>query len=61
MKSRAALFYVVNNLIVLTQLEWIQGGFDTLIGLFDRMGIWTNVGKMVGISFFPFFSVWDQL
>ena len=31
----------------------IQGAFNTLIGLFDRVGLRTNVGKKVGMVFHP--------
>ena len=27
--------------------KWIQGGFSTLFGLFDRVGLKTNVGKSI--------------
>ena len=27
----------------------MQGAFDTLVGLFDRVGLRTNIGKTVGI------------
>ena len=29
--------------------RYIQGGFITLVGLFDRLGLKTNIGKTVGI------------
>ena len=29
--------------------RWIQGVFNTLVGLFDRVGLRTNVGKTVGM------------
>ena len=29
----------------------IQGGFSTIVGLFERLGLKTNVGKMVGMVF----------
>ena len=27
--------------------QWLQGGFSTLVGLFDRVVLKTNVGKTV--------------
>ena len=30
---------------------WIQGGFITLVGLFYRVGLRTNIGKTVGMVF----------
>ena len=32
---------------------WLQGAFNTLVGLFDRVGMRTNIGKTVGIVFYP--------
>ena len=31
--------------------RWIQGAFNTLVGLFDIVGLRTNVGKTVSIVF----------
>ena len=28
---------------------WIQTAFDTLMGIFDRVGLWKNVQKIVAI------------
>ena len=30
-------------------LRWIQGAFSTLLGLFDRVGLKTNFGKIFGM------------
>ena len=29
--------------------QWLQGDFSTLVGLFNRVGLKTNVSKTVGI------------
>ena len=29
--------------------KWLQGGFSTLVGLFDRVGVNTNVVKTFGM------------
>ena len=29
--------------------RWLQGAFNTLVGLFDRVGLRKNVGKTVGM------------
>ena len=29
--------------------RWLQSAFSTLVGLFDRVGMRTNVGKTVGM------------
>ena len=33
--------------------ELIKGALDTLTGVFDRVGIWKNLGKIVGMLCFP--------
>ena len=37
--------------------EWLQGVFDTLIGMFDRVGLHKNIGRAVGMVFRPFQAV----
>ena len=54
MQHCAAFFYKDDGMVVLTGLVWLKGAFDTLTGLFDRVGIWTNVGKTVGVMFCPY-------
>ena len=39
--------------IQMMALEWLQGEFDALTGMFDRLGLQANVGKTVGIVFQP--------
>ena len=46
---RASFFYVDNGLIASTRPEWLQGAFDTLTGLFDQVGLQTNIVKTVGM------------
>ena len=29
--------------------QWLQGAFSTLVGMFNRVGLRTNVGKTVGM------------
>ena len=43
------LFYTNEGLIESTQPEWLQETFNTLIGVFYRVGLSTNVVKMVRI------------
>ena len=33
---------------------WLQGAFNTLVGLFDRVVLWTNVGKKFGMVCNPY-------
>ena len=44
----ADLFYEDNILVTLTELVWMQGTFNALTELFNRLGIWANVGKKFG-------------
>ena len=32
---------------------WLQGAFNTLVGLFGRVGLWNNVGKTVSMILHP--------
>ena len=32
---------------------WLQGAVSTLVGLFDRVGLRTNVRNTVGMVYFP--------
>ena len=47
------LFYTDNGMVALSDLRWIQGAFSTLVGLFDRVGLWTNARKTVGMVCHP--------
>ena len=38
-----------NGVVASTDLIWIQSAFDFLMGVFDRVGMWTNVRKTVGM------------
>ena len=36
-------------MVASSDLLWLQGALNTLVGLFDRVGLRTNVGKTVGM------------
>ena len=57
---RVTLFYVDEFLVASTELVYLQGEFDTLTGLFDRSGIWKNIGNMVGMLCRPCHVVGNQ-
>ena len=40
-------------MVTLSDLQWIQGYFSTLVGLFDRVVLNTNIRKAVGMVFHP--------
>ena len=48
-RHQAALFYVDNGMVASTDSRWLQGAFNTLVGLFDRVGLKKNIGKKVGM------------
>ena len=52
-RHQNALFYADDGMVASLDLLWIQGEFITLVGLFDRVSLRTNVGKTAGMVFFP--------
>ena len=46
-RNQAALFYADDGMVVSFDPAWLQGAFTALVGLFDRVGLRTNVGKTV--------------
>ena len=47
------MFYVNNGMVALLDPAWLQGAFNALVGLFDRVGLQTDVGKTVGMVCHP--------
>ena len=43
------IFYANDGLVSSTEPEWLQGVFYTLSGMFDRVVLWTDIGKTVGM------------
>ena len=52
-RHQAALFYADDVMVAWSDPGWLQGAFNTLVGLFDRVGLRTNVGKTVGMVCHP--------
>ena len=46
-RHQDALFYADDGMVASYDPRWIQGSFNTLVCLFDRVGLQTNVGKKV--------------
>ena len=46
-RHQADLFYADDGMVASSDPRWLQGDFNTLVGLFDRVGLRTNVGKTV--------------
>ena len=47
-RHQNALFYADDGMVSLSGPQWLQDAFSTLVGLFDRVVLQTNVGKTVG-------------
>ena len=47
------MFYADDGMVVLSDLAWLQGDFSALVAIFDRVGLWTNVGKTVSMVCHP--------
>ena len=52
-RHQAALFYANDGMVASSDLVWLQGAFKALVGLFDRVGLCTNVGKTAGMVCHP--------
>ena len=52
-RHQAALFYTDDGMVASSDPQWLQGAFNTLVGLFDRVGLYKNARKTVGMVFHP--------
>ena len=52
-RHQAALFCADDGMVALLGPVWLQGAFNALVGLFDRVGLQTNVGKTVRMVCHP--------
>ena len=46
---QASLFYADEGMVTSSDPRWIQWAFDTLVSIFERVGLRTNVGKIVSM------------
>ena len=53
LKVRESIFCADDGMIASTDPGRTQTAFDTLTGLFDRVGMKTNVSKTVGMVYHP--------
>ena len=44
---QAVIFYADDGMVASSDPRWLQSAFNTLVGLFDSVGLLTNVGKTV--------------
>ena len=59
-RHQNVLFHMDNGMVASSDPKRLQGEFSTLVGLFDRVGLWTNVWKKVGMVFRPYQAVGTQ-
>ena len=57
---QTALFYADDGMVASSDPRWLQGAFNTLVSLFDRVGLRTNLGKTVGMVFRPYQAAGNQ-
>ena len=50
---KTAFFYADNGMVASIDPGWLQSDFDTLRGIFDWVGLQTNVCKTVGMVCIP--------
>ena len=48
-----SLFYADDSMVTLLDLIWLQGEFSTLVCLFNRVGLKTNVRKAARMVYRP--------
>ena len=52
-RHQAALFYADDGMVASYDPRWLHGEFNTMVGLFDRVGLRKNFGKTVGMVCHP--------
>ena len=52
-RHQVALFYADDGMVASSDPRWLQGAFNTLVGMFDKVGLWENVGKTVDMVCHP--------
>ena len=48
-RNQNSLLYADDGMVATLDPQWLQGDFSTLEGIFDRLGLKTNVRKKVGM------------
>ena len=48
-RHQVALFYADDGMVESSDPRWLQWVFDTLVSLFERVGLRTNFGKTVSM------------
>ena len=52
-RHQSEVFYANNGMIVLSDPVWLQGAFNALVAIFDRVVLLTNVGNTVSMVYHP--------
>ena len=52
-RHQAAHFYADDGMVASSDPRWLQWAFNTLVVIFDRVGLHTNVGKTVSMTCRP--------
>ena len=60
-RHQSALFYADDSMVESSNPCWLQWAFNDLVGLFDRVGLQTNIGKTVSMVCRPCQAAGKQL
>ena len=52
-RHQASLFYADNGMVASSDPRWLQWEFNTLVSIFERVGLRTNVGNTVSMVYRP--------
>ena len=52
-RHQADLFYADDGMVASSDPRWLQGAFNTLVGLFNRVVLQTNYGRQLAWSATP--------
>ena len=52
-RHQSAVFFADDGMVASSDGAWLQGTFSSLVAIFDRVGLWTNVGKTVNMVCHP--------
>ena len=52
-RHQSAVFYAEDDMVVSSYPAWLQGVFNTLVSIFDRVGLLTNIRKTVSMVCHP--------
>ena len=52
-RHQSSVFYANDGMVVSSDPAWLQGAFNALVAIFDRVGLLTNVRKTVSMVCHP--------